>query len=307
MGKIILTFLDIFLLARMKFTAVLFTLMIINAAIAADIRLLSKSKVVAKAPVTKKTKAGPAPAPIKKAPAKPATKATPKPAPKSAKKPAGAKPAVKKSVKADVKNQKTKQAKREQKNKSVEKSGDKPQKPGKNPESKKSLPHPKKNLKQALAGVSNKGKVGKNLDYSKLVVDSLNKYHQLVKAVAKKDMKKYATLKAWVSKNAHMTTKKFMSRFKSGASKIKIEVLTNGASKSTHSMPEELRKKIDKDDLADELNKFKTGEAKGRVMPKKIRDTVKKIKNGKITDTKVGHIGGYEYLFVYVHQNAPTL
>merc|ERR1712086_114886 len=107
MGQIILTFLDIFLLARMKFTAVLFTLMIINAAIAADIRLLSKSKVVAKAPVTKKTKAGPAPAPITKAPAKPA--------PKSAKKPAGAKPAVKKSVKADVKNQKTKQAKREQK------------------------------------------------------------------------------------------------------------------------------------------------------------------------------------------------
>jgi len=291
----------------MKFTAVLFTLMIISAAIAADIRLLKKTKVVVKAPVHKKTAAGPAPAVVKKAPAKSAKKATPKPAPKSAKKPAGAKPAVKKSVKANIKLQKTKLAKREQKAKNVEKSGDKPQKLGKNTETKSALPHPKKNLKMALKGVSNKGKVGKNLDYSKLVVDSLNKYHELVKAVAKKDMKKYATLKAWVLKNAHMDTKKFMARFKSGASKIKIEVLTNGASKSTHSMPEELQKKIDKDDLADELNKFKTGEAKGRVMPKKIRETVKKIKNGKITDTKVGHIGGYEYLFVYVHQNAPSL
>jgi hypothetical protein len=119
-------------------------------------------------------------------------------------------------------------------------------------------------------------------------------------------MKKYAQLKAWVKKNAHMSTKKFMSRFKSGANKIKIEVLTNGASKSTHSMPEELQKKIDKDENADELHKFTKGEAKGRVMPKKIRETFKKIKNGKITDTKVGHIGGYEYLFVYVHQDAPV-
>jgi len=103
-----------------------------------------------------------------------------------------------------------------------------------------------------------------------------------------------------------MTVKKFMSRFKNGANKIKIEVLTNGASKSTHSMPKELQKKIDKDDLADELNKFTKGEAKGRIMPNKIRETLKKIKNGKVTDTKVGHIGGYEYLFVYVHQNAPV-
>jgi len=289
----------------MKFTAVLFTLMIINAAIAADIRMLNKPKKVAKAPVTKKTAAGPAPATVKKAPAKTSPKATPKPAPKSAKKPAGAKPAVKKSIKADVKHQKAKVAKSEQKNKKVEKSGDKPQKKGKVTEKKPSLPHPKQNLKKALKGVSNKGKVGKNLDYSKLVVDSLNKYHKLVKAVAKKDMKKYAQLKSWVLKNAHMDVKKFMSRFKDGAKKIKIEVLTNGAAKSTHSMPEELQKKIDRDENADELNKFKTGEAKGRVMPKKIRETVKKIKNGKITDTKVGHIGGYEYLFVYVHQNAP--
>jgi len=169
----------------------------------------------------------------------------------------------------------------------------------------KSLPHPKKNLKLALKGVSNGGKVGKNLDYSKLVVDALHKYHELVKAVKKKDMKKYAQLKAWVKKNAHMTTKKFMDRFKNGSKKIKIEVLTNGATQGKHSIPKELRNKLDKDDLADELHKFKIGEARGRVMPKKIRNTLKKIKGGKITDTKIGHIGGYHYLFVYVHQNSP--
>jgi len=116
------------------------------------------------------------------------------------------------------------------------------------------------------------------LDYSKLVVDSLRKYHQLVKAVAKKDMKKFHELKAWVKKNAHMTVKKFMSRFKDGKKKIKIEVLTNGASQSKHSTPKELQKKLDKDEMEDELHKFKIGEAKGRVMPKKNQRNLKKDK-----------------------------
>lgn len=178
-------------------------------------------------------------------------------------------------------------------------------KPGKKKDMKKpALPHPKKNLLQALKGVSNKGKVGKNLDYSKLVVDSLNKYHELVKAVKKKDMKKYATLKKWVLKNTHMDTKTFMKNFKAGAKKIKIEVLTNGATQSSSRTPKELQKKLDKDEMDDELHKFRVGQAKGRVMPKKIRETLKKIKGGHITDTKIGHIKGYEYLFVYVHQNA---
>lgn len=101
-----------------------------------------------------------------------------------------------------------------------------------------------------------------------------------------------------------MDVKKFMTRFKAGKKKIKIEVLTNGANQTEHGTPKELQKKLDKDENEDELHKFRIGEARGRVMPKKIRETLKKIKGGKITSTKIGHIGGYHYLFVYVHQNA---
>jgi len=224
---------------------------------------------------------------------------------KATKKPVGAKPVAKKSIKAEIKKQKARQHHRIKAAVNIEKTKEKPAKKGKNKEV-KALPHPKKNLKLALKGKSNGGKVGNNLDYSKLVVDALHKYHELIKAEKKKDMKKVNTLKEWVKKNAHMDLKKFMDRFKSGAKKIKIEVLTKGASQSKHHMPKELSNKLDKDDdMEDELHKFEKGEAKGRTMPEKIRETLKKIKGGKITDTKIGHIGGYHYLFVYVHQNAP--
>jgi len=266
--------------------------------------MLNKPKAVAKAPAAPKKTPGPAHAPAKPAAKKTAPKVASKPAPKASKKPAGAKKPTKKAIKNDLKHQKARQPHRIKKAKNVEKLKNNKPKKGKNAEI-KSLPHPKKNLKKALKGVSNGGKVGKNLDYSKLVVDSLRKYHELVEAVNKKDMKKYHELKAWVKKNAHMDVKKFMSRFKFGKQKIKLEVLTNGANQTTHGTPKELQKKLDKSDMEDELHKFRIGEAKGRVMPKKIRNTLKKIKNGKITDTKIGHIGGYHYLFVYVHQNAP--
>jgi len=278
--------------------------------------MLSSKKAVAKAPAPKKATPGPAPAHPKSDPKKPAPKVAAKPAPKATKpapkatkpapkalKPAAVKPM--KSIKKSFKQQKARQTHRKKVAKNVEKSKLKPAKKGKNKEI-KAKPHPKKNLIKALKGKSNGGKVGDVTDYSKLVVDSLHKYHELVKAEKKKDMKKVNKLKAWVKKNAHMHLKKFMSRFKDGAKKIKIEVLTKGASQSKHSSPKELRDKLDKDDdMDDELHKFKKGEAKGRVMPKQIRETLKKIKGGKVTDTKIGHIGGYHYLFVYVRQDSP--
>jgi len=242
---------------------------------------------------------------IEKKPApKAAKKPAKKPAPKATKKPAGGKkPAVSKKIKAHVEKQHKEIANTNKKFKNVEKTNTK-QKKGKNPKI-KSLPHPKKNLKLALKGVSNGGKVGKNLDYSKLVVDALHKYHELAKATKKKDTKKINEVNAWVKKNTHMDVKKFMKRFKLGSKKIKIEVLTNGSTQGKGHIPKELRAKLDHDSMADELHKFRIGEARGRVMPKKIRNTLKKIKGGKITDTKIGHIGGYHYLFVYVHQNTP--
>jgi len=283
--------------------------------------MLSSKKVVAKAPAPKKAAPGPAPAHPKSDPKKPAPKVAAKPAPKATKpapkatkptpkatKPAAIKPAAvkpMKSIKTSFKQQKARQIHRKKVAKNVEKSTKKPAKKGKAKEI-DAKPHPKKNLKKALKGKSNGGKVGNNLDYSKLVVDSLHKYHELVKAEKKKDTKKINTLKAWIKKNTHMHLKKFMDRFKNGAKKIKIEVLTKGASQSKHSSPKELRDKLDKDDdMDDELHKFKKGEAKGRVMPKQIRETLKKIKGGKVTDTKIGHIGGYHYLFVYVRQDSP--
>jgi len=42
--------------------------------------------------------------------------------------------------------------------------------------------------------VSNEGKVSNNTDYSKLVVDSLNKYHHLESAIKAKNIKKVKKL-----------------------------------------------------------------------------------------------------------------
>lgn len=102
-----------------------------------------------------------------------------------------------------------------------------------------------------------------------------------------------------------MSEKGFLRNFKKGSKKIKMEVLTNGAAQTkSGETPKELQAKLDKDSYSSELHKFKIGQAKGQSIPKKIQKTLTKIKGGKITDTHVGSIKGYDYLFVYVHQDA---
>jgi len=190
----------------------------------------------------------------------------------------GIKPNPKKAIKTSIKTQQKRQVKRVVRAKSVEHTTkNSVHKKDQHKEHKGLKPHPKKNLKLALKGVSKDGKVSKNLDYSKLVVDSLHKYHSLKKAIKSKDTKKVKVLAKWIKKRTHMSEKGFLRNFKKGSKKIKMEVLTNGAAQTkSGETPKELQAKLDKDSYSSELHKFKIGQAKGQSIPKKIQKNFNK-------------------------------